>query len=303
MAVGVPTSQQAAPRAPATTHAVPSPHPAGTAHPAGTPHVTGTPRANGSPGPDVAPVPHQRPAPHSGEARGQRYTVEELARAVGMSSRNIRAHQARKLLGPPVRVGRTAYYDAGHVRRLEAIMMLQRQGFNLVAIEAILGIPGQDPDSDRMAAMLARLGAENPSLVYALTRHGVVGRGEDGVVRMVRPKALRSALDLHRAGIPTVPALQALSEVLDSVRHMADDLVRATGARMIAASHRSPVDGPSSWEQLDQETVVFTQGLVSLLTEAFRVAVDNCAHAAAGDLLTDQALDLHVEDDARIDIG
>jgi DNA-binding transcriptional MerR regulator len=233
-----------------------------------------------------------------------RYTVDELARTVGMSPRNIRAHQARKLLGPSIRVGRTAYYDSGHVRRLEAIILLQRQGYNLVAIEAILGVPGQDPDSDKMAALLARLGVENPSLVYALTRHGVMGRGEDGVVRMVRPKALRSALDLHRAGIPTVAALQVLSEVLDSVRHIADDLVRTTSARMLAVSARTSAAGPSSWEQLDNDTVVFTQGLVGLLTEAFRVAVDNSGRVAAGDLLNGRAgLDLHVEDNAQIDIG
>src|SRR5690242_16776946 len=67
-------------------------------------------------------------------AEGPRYTVEELAAKVGMSPRNIRAHQTRSLLGPPVRRGRTAYYDDSHVRRLEAIKSLQRQGYNLVAI-------------------------------------------------------------------------------------------------------------------------------------------------------------------------
>src|SRR5262245_24112991 len=100
-----------------------------------------------------------------------RYTVDELARKVGMSPRNIRAHQARKLLAPPLRRGRSGYYDDSHVRRLEVIKTLQRQGFNLVAIEAILGVRSSDQTAEAFTAMLQRLLMEHPSLIYALSRH------------------------------------------------------------------------------------------------------------------------------------
>jgi DNA-binding transcriptional MerR regulator len=223
---------------------------------------------------------------------GDRFTIEELARRVGMSPRNIRAHQARRLLAPPVRIGRTAYYDISHVRRMEAITALQRQGFNLVAIDAILGAQGADPDSDKLAAMLQRLGAEHPSLVYALSRHGVIGRTEDGTVRTVRLRALRSALDLNRAGVQTVPSLQVLAEVLDSLRYVADDLVRSTGARLLSLRHRQAGADVNSWEQLDQDTVVFAQSLVGLLTEAFRMTVENYGRNAVADLMAAARLDL-----------
>ncbi|MEU1753560.1 MerR family transcriptional regulator [Micromonospora matsumotoense] len=217
------------------------------------------------------------------------YTVEELARKVGMSARNIRAHQARRLLAPPVRRGRVALYDDSHVRRLEAILTLQRQGFNLVSIEAMLGVRTGDEAPDGLTAMLQRLATERPALTHALTRHGVIGRAPDGTVRTVRPRPLRAALDLHRVRMGTVPALQALSEVLDSVRPLADELVAAVTARMLAlAPEMGGAGSRPSWSDVDRETILLTQGVVNVLTEAFRLAVENQAEAYVADLLENQ---------------
>ncbi|MBO4160295.1 MULTISPECIES: MerR family transcriptional regulator [Micromonospora] len=214
------------------------------------------------------------------------YTVEELARKVGMSARNIRAHQARRLLAPPVRRGRVALYDDSHVRRLEAILTLQRQGFNLVSIEAMLGVRSGDEAPDGLTAMLQRLATERPALTHALTRHGVLGRAPDGTVRTVRPRPLRAALDLHRVRMGTVPALQALSEVLDSVRPLADELVAAVTARMLALAPELGGTGDRpSWSDVDRETILLTQGVVNVLTEAFRLAVEEQAEAYIADLL------------------
>jgi len=98
------------------------------------------------------------PLPTGGtEAAGLRLTVDELARLVGLAPRTIRAHQARKLLAPPVRQGRTAYYHAGHVRRLEAIKSLQREGFNLYSIESMLGLRVPELGGVAPAAQLRRV--------------------------------------------------------------------------------------------------------------------------------------------------
>lgn len=235
---------------------------------------------------------------------GERYTIEELARRVGMSARNVRAHQARRLLAPPVRVGRTAYYDAGHVRRIEAIKALQRQGFNLVAIDAILGAQSAGPDTDQLAALLQRLGIEHPALVYALVQHGVVGRADDGTIRTVRPRALRSALELTRGGVPTLPSLQVLTEVLDALRDRTDDLVRSTYRRLVDARRTPEGSGSLSWEQLEQDTVAFTQCLVSLFTEAFRLTVENHGRAAAADLMAGPGdLDFALDESELVDNG
>lgn len=241
------------------------------------------------------------PGPQPGTAT---YSVDQLAQKVGMSPRNIRAHQARKLLAPPVRRGRVACYDDGHVRRLESIKALQRQGFNLVSIEAMLGVRGADNGTDGPTAMLARLGAERPSLMHALIRHQVVGRGADGTLRVVRPRAMRSALDLHRVRMGTVPSLQVLSEVLDSLRPIADDLLAAVSARMVALAPGVVRAGGRSWDELDDDVLLLTQGLIGLLVEAFRVAVETRAEDHVGTLIDEQTdLGLRIEDMTVLDNG
>jgi DNA-binding transcriptional MerR regulator len=232
------------------------------------------------------------------------YTVEELGRVVGMSPRNIRAHQARKLLAPPVRRGRVAYYDDEHVRRLEAIKALQRQGFNLVAIEAILGVRRTDAAGDVVADLLQRLSADQPSLVHALIRHGVVVRAEDRTLRMVRPRALRSALELRRNGVRLVPSLQVLSEVLDNVHQIAEELIRATGSRVVALTPELAGPGSRSWEEVDRDAVALAQGLIDMLTEAFRVALENQGHASVVEFITLRSdVDLGLELGATVDTG
>ena len=55
-----------------------------------------------------------------------------------MTVRNIRAYQARGLLPPPVVDGRVGFYTEVHRERLRMIRRLRSEGFNLVAISALL---------------------------------------------------------------------------------------------------------------------------------------------------------------------
>ncbi len=252
-----------------------------------------------TPNTDVQSEDDEQPSSHS-----DCYTVDELARKVGMSPRNIRAHQARKLLAAPVRRGRAAYYEDSHVRRLEAIKALQRQGFNLVSIEAILGVRASDPGNRALATTLNRLITEQPSLVYALGRHNVVGRTDDGTVRLARPRALRSALELRRVGVKTAPSLQVMVEVLDSVQALAQQLVEATGSRVLSLAPELAGGPARSWEDVDRITVSLTQGIVDLLSNAFRVAVENCGEATVSALIAGRAdLDVQIESSEMIDNG
>jgi len=66
------------------------------------------------------------------------FTVDELAERSGMTVRNIRAHQSRRLLHSPRRVGRRSVYDNSHVERLMLIRRLQVGGFSLSAIRALV---------------------------------------------------------------------------------------------------------------------------------------------------------------------
>ncbi|MGN7781436.1 MerR family transcriptional regulator [Mycolicibacterium sp. 22603] len=57
------------------------------------------------------------------------YRLPDLARASGVSARNIRAYRERGLLDPPRRVGRAAFYDARHLAQLQTVNRLLARGF------------------------------------------------------------------------------------------------------------------------------------------------------------------------------
>src|SRR5437879_13579655 len=56
-------------------------------------------------------------------------TIDELARRMGMSVRNLREWRAQGLLPPPRMRGRVGYYDEAQVARLPRIRQLHREGF------------------------------------------------------------------------------------------------------------------------------------------------------------------------------
>ncbi len=76
-------------------------------------------------------------------------TLDELTDRVGMSVRNVRFYTSRGLVPPPIRRGRSGYYAADHVARLELVQELQSHGFTLAAIERyVAGIPATATPED-----------------------------------------------------------------------------------------------------------------------------------------------------------
>jgi DNA-binding transcriptional MerR regulator len=76
-------------------------------------------------------------------------TLEELTDRVAMSVRNVRFYTARGLVPPPIRRGRSGYYSADHVARLQLVQELQGHGFTLSAIERyVAGIPADASPED-----------------------------------------------------------------------------------------------------------------------------------------------------------
>ena len=90
-------------------------------------------------------------------------TIRQLAERTGMTVRNIRAHQTRGLLPPPVVRGRTGYYNDEHVARIELTREMQADGLNLEAIRRVL------ESGDGSAAGDLRL---HPRPAHALRRRG-----------------------------------------------------------------------------------------------------------------------------------
>jgi DNA-binding transcriptional MerR regulator len=109
------------------------------------------------------------------------FTVDELARRVGMTVRNVRAHQSRGLLPPPEVRGRTGYYGAEHVARLELIRTLQDDGFTLESIGRLLERSGGSSEELLRFTRAARepFADEEPEIVDLEElgrRYGATGR-------------------------------------------------------------------------------------------------------------------------------
>jgi DNA-binding transcriptional MerR regulator len=68
----------------------------------------------------------------------ERWRVEDLAGRTDVSVDTIRFYQKRRLLPPPIREGRLAWYGAEHLDRLARIRELQREGLTLALIERLL---------------------------------------------------------------------------------------------------------------------------------------------------------------------
>jgi len=75
----------------------------------------------------------------------QRLTLKELAGAVGMTTRNVRAYQTRGVLQPPGRAGRTSVYTAEHVERLQQIQRARARGASLQLLRTLIA-EGRDLD-------------------------------------------------------------------------------------------------------------------------------------------------------------
>ena len=65
-------------------------------------------------------------------------TIDELARRAGTTTRNVRALQTASLLVKPEMAGRTAHYGEVHLARLIAVLRLQKHGFSIASIRALL---------------------------------------------------------------------------------------------------------------------------------------------------------------------
>jgi DNA-binding transcriptional MerR regulator len=66
-----------------------------------------------------------------GTAGSGEYRIGELARAAGITVRTLRYYQERKLLPPPRREGRIAWYSQAHLSRLRVIGQLLDRGHTL----------------------------------------------------------------------------------------------------------------------------------------------------------------------------
>jgi DNA-binding transcriptional MerR regulator len=197
----------------------------------------------------------------------ERLTIDQLANRTGMTVRNIRAHQSRGLLPPPVVEARTGYYDAEHVARLRLIQEMQAEGFNLKAIERLIeGTSGAvDEALGFKRAALTPFGDEEPEYITAdelnarlggpfeekiarkAEKLGLIRPFGDGRWEVPSPTLLAAGEELVRQGVPIDHVLAVAERVMRHSSAVADAFVRVFVDDILGPLPQEGGHDPSEW--------------------------------------------------------
>ncbi|MES5821922.1 MerR family transcriptional regulator [Streptomyces sp. RG80] len=120
------------------------------------------------------------------------YRMEELAREAGITPRTLRFYRERKLIPPPRREGRIAWYDDHHLARLRTIAALLERGHTLTGIAEL----AEALDHGRDVADLLGVATPTEEEPVRLTPEELAARFEG----QVTPENLAAALDLGYLG-------------------------------------------------------------------------------------------------------
>jgi DNA-binding transcriptional MerR regulator len=169
-----------------------------------------------------------------GETADGKMTIGELARRTGMTIRNIRAHQTRGLLPPPVVHGRTGYYNEDHVARIELTREMQAEGLNLEAIRRVLEssegssremvdfaravrAPFEDetPEIFSEEELASAWGVErfDPKLLRRAEKLGILRQLPEEKIEVISPRLQRAGTALIELGVSPQAAIETAADL------------------------------------------------------------------------------------------
>jgi DNA-binding transcriptional MerR regulator len=185
--------------------------------------------------------------PEPAEAPGNDLTIDDLAREVGLSVRNLRSHQARGLLPPPEVRKRVGYYGPEHVARVRLIQELQAEGMKLEGIKRLLDASGASGEGllrvkhaaeafgdgerteiltiDELREKFGRSDDE-PKLIERAVKLGLLARLGDDMFEVTSPSLLAAAEEVVVRGITLPHALELLGSLNRHSRSVSERLVR-----------------------------------------------------------------------------
>jgi DNA-binding transcriptional MerR regulator len=197
------------------------------------------------------------------------YRIDELARAAGMTVRNVRGYQDRGLLPAPRKAGRVGVYTDAHLARLRLIGQLLERGYTfghiaelieawqrgrdltqVLGLEQVLTAPWSEEITDYLTTgeLAALFGPVDPELLERAVRLGVI-RPDGDRFAVPSPQLLHAGAELAAAGIPLAAVLdldEALAADIDTV---ARRLVDAVAAYIVPGY---PADRPLDGGELDR---------------------------------------------------
>ncbi len=228
--------------------------------------------------------------PSAPEAVSDEMTLDELTKRVGMSVRNVRFYTTKGLVPGPVRRGRSGYYSADHVARLELVRELQAHGFTLSAIEGYMRRIPADATPETIALHRTLLAPWMPELPETISRKELVRRAgrplsdEDlstlNVLGIVFPTKqgrfqvasahLSMALQLLDLGLPQETALAAQEIFAAHGRAIAEELTDLFKKQVWPAYKENAVPADHVRDLVER----FKPVSVAALVAAYETAVD-----------------------------
>lgn len=184
------------------------------------------------------------------------YRIDDLARAAGTTTRNVRGYQDRGLLPRPTRRGRIAIYTDTHLARLKVINDLLHRGFTIRHIaDFLLGIqrgdnlaevlgirevvtePWSKAQSEMMSAeaLKSLLNSGNPSHYLRLAEFGLIESVDDDYV-LLDSDTVYAFGRLTKLGVSLSKILDVHRQVEDEMAAVASTLISA-GRTVVTAEH------------------------------------------------------------------
>jgi DNA-binding transcriptional MerR regulator len=222
------------------------------------------------------------------------YFVDDLARAAGMTVRNVRAYQERGLLPAPRRSGRTSVYDETHLARLRLIGRLLQRGYTsahiaefiasweaghdlgqTLGLEAALLAPGSGEIPEELSrAELTEMfgGVDDPAAIEAAERMGVIAPIGTDRYQVRSPRLLRAGAELAGIGMPLIEVLDLGAQLRIRVAAVAGLFVSSVASYVVGAH-------PAGWVPDDAEMPRII-ALVEQMRPLARVVVDEELAAA-----------------------
>jgi DNA-binding transcriptional MerR regulator len=219
--------------------------------------------------------------------------VEDLARTSGVSVDTIRFYQKRRLLPPPAREGRVAWYGPEHVERLTRIRDLQGRGFSLTVIRRLLD--GElDPADEPLAAavvgaqtgddagelltleeLAARTGVPE-AILETVTREGLlVPHRRDGTDRYASSdvELVAAGLRLLEAGLPLAELLALARRHHEMTRAIAEDAVAMFDVHVREPLREADLSDDEKARQLVDAFRTLLPTATSLVAQHFRTVL------------------------------
>ncbi|MEU9335041.1 MerR family transcriptional regulator [Streptomyces sp. NPDC048290] len=141
--------------------------------------------------------------------------MEELARLAGITVRTLRFYRERRLIPPPRREGRIAWYDDHHLARLRTIAALLERGHTLSGIAEL----AEAFDHGRDVADLLGVGPPSEETPVRLTPEELA----DAFAGQATPENLAAALDLGYLGTDGEEIVHISRRLLDVSRALVDE--------------------------------------------------------------------------------